>query len=182
MRYAKIIILRNLFVTCLRIRRSNAKRLVSIVKPTFAVFVKYEFWFHYTRALKNNNIPILSISSIFRSNQLFFKPYGGFYRGYSNTFSFFFVQNEESLGLLRSIGIQQCTLAGDTRFDRVLPGRKARRRDANRQQILRTIRKPLWWAVAGPKTLMYWRRSSTRIRMKFIIAPHEISEQFYYGH
>jgi 3-deoxy-D-manno-octulosonic-acid transferase len=80
--------------------RANARHLVSLVKPALAVFVKYEYWLHYTQELKRNNVPILSISSIFRKDQLFFKPYGGFYRGYAILFYFFVKRNHRCSGQL----------------------------------------------------------------------------------
>src|SRR5688572_1106746 len=54
---------------------SNAKQVIAAANPTVAVFVKYEFWYHYSKELKRKNIPLISISSIFRERQLFFKPY-----------------------------------------------------------------------------------------------------------
>src|SRR5690606_25158942 len=59
---------------------ANAKRFVDLVNPELAIFVKYEFWHFYLSELSKRNIPVLSISSIFRAGQLFFKGYGGFYR------------------------------------------------------------------------------------------------------
>lgn len=156
---------------------SNARRLVSIVKPTFVVFVKYEFWFHYTRALKNRNITILSISSIFRSNQLFFKPFGGFYRKILQSFSHFFVQNEESLRLLRSVGIQQCTLAGDTRFDRVYQVVK-RGEELPLVSNFKNDQKTVVVGSCWSEDLDVLAPFINQNTMKFIIAPHEISEQF----
>ena len=32
--------------------RKNARKFVSIVKPRLALFIKYEFWFHFSRTLK----------------------------------------------------------------------------------------------------------------------------------
>lgn len=69
--------------------------------------------------LKKSGAYILSFSTIFRPDQLFFKPYGGFYRKMLSFFDHLYVQNDVSLQLLRGIGIEQCSLAGDTRFDRV---------------------------------------------------------------
>ena len=97
----------------------NAQQFIEITKPKLAIFVKYEFWYHYSLTLKNQNIPILSISSIFRNDQLFFKSYGTFYRSILKNFNYFFVQNDTSLQLLRSINLPNSVLAGDTRFDRV---------------------------------------------------------------
>lgn len=98
---------------------ANAQRFIAIVKPSIAFFVKYEFWRNYLTELEKHQIPVISFSAIFRPNQLFFKPYGGFYRKVLTKFEHILVQNQESFDLLKSIDIQQVTLAGDTRFDRV---------------------------------------------------------------
>jgi 3-deoxy-D-manno-octulosonic-acid transferase len=85
--------------------QKNAQKFISTTRPILAIFIKYEFWVHYTRELAARKITTLSVSSIFRESQLFFQPYGGFYRNILKNFSFFYVQNDESLKLLRSIGI-----------------------------------------------------------------------------
>jgi 3-deoxy-D-manno-octulosonic-acid transferase len=98
---------------------SNAAAFVRIIKPRIVFFIKYEFWFNYLRELRKSGVYIFSFSTIFRPGQVFFKWYGGFYRKLLTYFDHIFVQNEESLRLLKSIQITQCSLAGDTRFDRV---------------------------------------------------------------
>jgi 3-deoxy-D-manno-octulosonic-acid transferase len=98
---------------------SNAKRFIDIVKPEKAFFIKYEFWYFFLRELKRNNIPTYLFSTIFRENQIFFKPYGGLWRKMLSCFEHLFVQDDESIRLLKSIGVDNCSKAGDTRFDRV---------------------------------------------------------------
>jgi 3-deoxy-D-manno-octulosonic-acid transferase len=98
---------------------SNAAAFVKILKPQIVFFIKYEFWFNYLRELRMSNAFIFSFSAIFRPGQVFFKPYGGFYRRLLTYFDHILVQNEESVELLRGVGISGCSLAGDTRFDRV---------------------------------------------------------------
>lgn len=97
----------------------NAKDFVEIIKPEITFFIKYEFWYNHLVALKNSGSHILSFSTIFRADQVFFKSYGGFYRKMLRYFDHLFVQNEESLKLMQQINISACSLAGDTRFDRV---------------------------------------------------------------
>lgn len=97
----------------------NARQFVQLVNPKIAFFIKYEFWYNYLRELKAAHVAVISFSAIFRPNQLFFKPYGSFYRNMLGYFDHFLVQNQESVDLLDSIGIASVTLAGDTRFDRV---------------------------------------------------------------
>jgi len=99
--------------------KSNARRFVRLVKPRLALFIKYEFWFHYSRTLRKNRIPLISISSIFRPHQFFFRKTGSFNRRILKNITRFFVQNHESVELLKSINLYNVTLSGDTRFDRV---------------------------------------------------------------
>lgn len=100
--------------------RKNAERFIEISKPKLAIFVKYEFWHYYLQTLKSNSIPLLLISAVFRPDQLFFKKQGEFFKKDLECFQYFFVQNQDSLQLLNSIGIHNVVLSGDTRFDRVV--------------------------------------------------------------
>ncbi len=100
--------------------RLNARRFLRLVRPVAAVFIKYEFWYNYLHILKHRNVPLYSVSSIFRPNQIFFRWYGRQYAHVLKCFTHFFVQNEVSRELLASIGIKSVTVSGDTRFDRVL--------------------------------------------------------------
>lgn len=98
---------------------ANARRFVALVKPKVAIFVKYEIWPNYLKVLEENSIPVVLISAIFKKRQVYFKGYGGFMRQALRKVSCIFVQNTESEELLRSIGISDITVSGDTRFDRV---------------------------------------------------------------
>lgn len=99
----------------------NARAFLNIVKPSLILFIKYEFWHFYLHEAKKRNIPLLLVSGIFRKEQPFFKPYGYFHRNMLRCFTHFFVQNKESVSLLKSIGItKNVSLSGDTRFDRVI--------------------------------------------------------------
>ncbi|WP_010664220.1 3-deoxy-D-manno-octulosonic acid transferase [Marinilabilia salmonicolor] len=99
--------------------RHNARRLLSVVKPESAFFVKYEFWPNLFGELARCNVPLYSISSIFRENQLFFKWYGKWFQESLNAVTRFYVQDETSGKLLQQIGFKNYEVAGDTRFDRV---------------------------------------------------------------
>jgi 3-deoxy-D-manno-octulosonic-acid transferase len=97
----------------------NAKKWVKTLKPDLALFVKYEFWPNMLLALQKQEIPTLYFSSIFRENQHFFKWYGSWFKKILQNIPFIFVQQQKSIDLLNSIGIKNCAIAGDTRFDRV---------------------------------------------------------------
>lgn len=98
----------------------NAFRFISAVNPELVIFVKYEFWDNYISVLSKKGIPLYLVSGIFRRGQHFFKWYGGFFRKILFRFSHIFVQDPESAELLSGIGIKNVTVAGDTRFDRVM--------------------------------------------------------------
>lgn len=99
---------------------SNTKQFLQIVKPHLVFFIKYEFWFNYLNELKKSNTPTYLISGIFRPNQHFFKWYGGWFRKQLQAFDHFFLQNQTSSNLLKTINFNNTSIAGDTRFDRVI--------------------------------------------------------------
>jgi 3-deoxy-D-manno-octulosonic-acid transferase len=99
--------------------RKNAKCFVELIKPQLVVFVKYEYWYHHLSAVAFHHIPLVVVSAIFRKDQLFFKWYGKFYKQILFLFRQIFVQDENSLQLLKENNIHHCSLGGDTRFDRV---------------------------------------------------------------
>ncbi len=97
----------------------NAKKLIKNFNIKAAFFVKYDFWFNYMKVLKKNNIPLYYISALLHPNHYFFKFYSSWFRKQLRNVSHFFVQNDETAKLLKNIGIENTTVTGDTRFDRV---------------------------------------------------------------
>jgi 3-deoxy-D-manno-octulosonic-acid transferase len=156
----------------------NAVRFISLIKPAMAIFVKYEFWYHYLNQLQKNHVPVYLISGIFRPGQVFFRWYGKWFRKMLGYFDHLFVQNRESLALLQGISVNNVTLAGDTRFDRV-------------QQIAASTREiPLAARFKGDRACVVagstWPGDENILiryinscdePVKFIIAPHEIHEE-----
>lgn len=99
----------------------NAQDFVRIVNPSVAVFIKYEYWYYFLRELNKRSVPTLMVSAIFRETQLFFHPFGAFYRRALRWISYYFVQDEKSKQLLdEEVGIKTAEITGDTRFDRVI--------------------------------------------------------------
>lgn len=58
----------------------NVRRFFKIIHPEMAFFIKYEFWWNYMTYMKKHDIPVYSVSSIFRPQQVFFRWYGNSYR------------------------------------------------------------------------------------------------------
>lgn len=157
----------------------NVQKFIEIVKPSVVFFVKYEFWRNYLTELEKHHIPVISFSAIFRPNQLFFKSYGGFYREILTKFKHILVQNQESFDLLKSIDIQQITLAGDTRFDRVKQIVDAKKEiqvaenfKANRQVFMVGSA----WQTDMEVLIPLMNLLKNDSNLTFVIAPHEIHQ------
>ena len=101
--------------------RANSKKFINAISPALVLWVKYEYWYYYLHELKRQEIPVLLISGIFRESQPFFKWYGTLWRKMLGCFTYFFVQNPSSKDLLaKLVDPAQVSVAGDTRFDRVI--------------------------------------------------------------
>jgi len=98
----------------------NARRFIQIFRPKLAVFIKYEYWYNYSKELSKNKIPLFFISAIFRPNQYFFRPGSRWFRHQLQKVAWFQVQDKASADLLNKIHIYHHQVGGDTRFDRVL--------------------------------------------------------------
>lgn len=156
--------------------KKNAEKFISIAKPELAIFVKYEFWYHHLKTIYDKKIPLLLASAIFRNEQLFFKPYGGFYRNMLRFFHWIFVQDEASVRLLKMHNITRCSTGGDTRFDRVA----AIAAEATGVYFVDEFAKNSNVIVAGST----WPGDEALLaqlikeyeNVKLIIAPHEIND------
>lgn len=156
----------------------HAKKWMDILKPALVLWVKYEYWHYYLLEIKRRNIPLLMVSGIYRSSQVFFKWYGGFYKNVLNCFTHFFVQNEDSKEHLQKIiPADKITVTGDTRCDRVIniaenfteiPGIAAFCEDA------KVIVAGSTWEDDEAEWTHFVRQYP---EIKFIIAPHEIDEE-----
>lgn len=154
----------------------NATLFLELVNPTFAVFTKYEYWYYYFEGLHRRGIPLFLIASIFRPEQIFFQDYGGFFRKILSYVTYFFVQNEESVRLLKEYGIRNAGLAGDTRFDRVIDLPKQRKvvpLISDFVGISPTLVAGSTWPE-DEKLLEELLRQFTAY--KLILAPHEVDE------
>lgn len=156
---------------------SNAKRFVKIVNPRIVFFIKYEFWYNYLIELKKNGSYILSFSSIFRPGQVFFKSYGGFFRRMLESFNHIFVQNPQSIELLHGAGITSCSIAGDTRFDRVKTiadnARDLPEIALFRDEKICMVAGSVW---AADMQVLIPVLNGSKGKLKAIIAPHEIKK------
>jgi 3-deoxy-D-manno-octulosonic-acid transferase len=156
----------------------NANRFLGIVDPAFAAFIKYEYWFNYMKMLNRKGIPLIVISAIFRPGQRFFRWWGGWQREMLSNTSHFFVQNKSSEKLLKNVGINQVTLSGDTRFDRVYEVARQKKpfplieKFGEGHKIL--LAGSTW--PQDEEVISSFIRSQPK-GVKFIFAPHEVHDQ-----
>lgn len=154
----------------------NAKAFIDIVNPKAAFFVKYEFWFNYMKVLKTKKIPLYIVSGIFRRDQYFFKTYGKWFSRQLKSIEHFFVQNEQSKLLLKSIDIEQVSICGDTRFDRVVRISSNPLKLENVKNFTENssviIGGSTWLEDEKIISKAYFKYEN----VKFIIVPHEVNE------
>ncbi|WP_432412708.1 3-deoxy-D-manno-octulosonic acid transferase [Rasiella sp. SM2506] len=154
--------------------RASARKFVELVHPTVAFFVKYEFWPNYLFQLKKQGVHALLISGVFRENQVFFKSYGSFMRNALQSFNHIFVQTKSSEVLLKKIGMNQVSVSGDTRFDRV----SHQIEQDNSLEFMEAFKGDSLCVVCGSTwpedetVLLPFINSSKNI--KFVIAPHKM--------
>ncbi len=154
----------------------NMARFIDYHKPKAAYFVKYEIWHNCFEQLFCRKIPLYLVSAIFRENQVYFKPFGGWFRSTLRKITHIYTQDENSQELLDQIGVSNTTCAGDTRFDRVLSLAESAKNDA----VLTRF-------CAGGNVLVggsTWAEDERILEQvldetpdwKLLLAPHEINE------
>jgi len=156
----------------------NAGTFIQIIRPEFAIFIKYEFWYFYLQKLAKNKIPVYLISAIFRKDQVFFKWYGWWFRKNLRVFSRMFVQDILSETLLAKAHFQHITLSGDTRFDRVAAIAAAKSEISYASAF--TMNKNCMvagstWPADEELLSGFFNNEISSLRL--IIAPHEIGEK-----
>lgn len=160
----------------------RVKRFLQLANPSVAIFIKYEFWSNYLHALKRSGVPVYLVSAIFRREQVFFRWYGSSYRKVLHCFTHLFVQDESSAELLAEYGVRNVSVAGDTRFDRVLDVQRGSR-------ALPVVERFVGEGEGAKPTVLVagssWQQDedvyipyfNEHPEMKLIIAPHEIHRE-----
>ncbi|MFA7687581.1 MAG: glycosyltransferase N-terminal domain-containing protein [Moheibacter sp.] len=157
----------------------NAKQLIKILHPEVLILVKYEYWYNLLKRLQKKDIPVLVISAVIKENNLFFRPFGSWFRKIIAGIEHFFVQDNDSKNLLESIGIEKVTVSGDTRFDRVKEIREANAR----VEFIEKFKGNSKLIVAGStwpddeEILVKFINKKLPNDWKLIFAPHNIKEK-----
>jgi 3-deoxy-D-manno-octulosonic-acid transferase len=156
---------------------SNAKDFLSLVQPKVAFFVKYEIWHAFFKQLHKGKIPTYLVSAIFRPSQIYFKPWGKWARKSLQNTTHIFTQDAESAKLLSGIEISQVSIAGDTRFDRVLEIAGQSKSDEKLAQFSQGH-----FTIVGGSTwpedeALLFKLAESHPDIRLIIAPHETDKK-----
>lgn len=157
-------------------KKRNATRFLNAVKPKMAVFVKYEFWYHFLSQLQQRQIPTFAISAHFRKDQHYFKWFGKKQLEVLKKLNHIFVQDPNSLQLLQQHGFNNASVSGDTRFDRVYDTAQA----AEQLALVEEFKNGNKLFVAGScwppeEKLLGPFVNAKPMGMKFVYAPHDVS-------
>lgn len=156
--------------------KKNAKRFLNLVHPELTVFVKYDIWPTFLNELKQRELKAILISAVFRKEHSFFKWYGKQTRAALFAFDHIFTQNESSKKLLKTIGYTNCSVSGDTRFDRVTN----QLLQNNTLDFIEDFKQDAMCIVIGSswpedeKLIVNYINKNKNKAVKFIIAPHNI--------
>ncbi|HEU4718533.1 MAG TPA: glycosyltransferase N-terminal domain-containing protein [Bacteroidia bacterium] len=160
--------------------KKNARRFIASAKPSVAFFIKYEFWLNYLDELAQKNIPHFLVSAVFRNDQVFFRPWGRIFFRALQDYTWIFTQNADSDALLKNNRLANSSVAGDTRFDRVIEIASAEKDipvaaafSSNSNVIVAGSTWPQDEMLLLPCLAEDLRHGT----WKLIIAPHELSEE-----
>lgn len=162
-------------------KKRNVKIFLGLIQPKMVIFIKYEFWYNFVNQLYNRSVPVYIVSAVFRPKQAFFRWYGKTMQKVLHMYKRLYVQDTNSETLLKSIGITNVEVCGDTRFDRVIDVCKQSENivliDKFSDQAKVTNHKILVAGSSWPKDedvfITYFNATPN---LKLIIAPHEIDE------
>jgi 3-deoxy-D-manno-octulosonic-acid transferase len=154
----------------------NVRNFLTALDPKLVLWIKYDYWYHFLHQLNERQTPVILVSALFHRKMAFFKWYGPLYTKMLHLFTWLFVQDESSEKRLRSIGIQNVTVSGDTRFDRVIDIAE----HFMEVPMIREFIGDRKVVVAGSswpedeEELDHY--ANTHPEMRFIIAPHEVDD------
>jgi 3-deoxy-D-manno-octulosonic-acid transferase len=156
--------------------RRNAKQFLQIANPELVIFIKYEFWYHFLTQTKIRKAKLILVSAIFRSEQLFFKWYGSWYKKMLKNFDHIFVQDANSFDLMLEISMEHIRIAGDTRFDRVAQIAS----EAKKNELTERFTSGRFTYIFGStwekdEDIIIEYINNCKLDVCYIIAPHEIN-------
>ena len=154
----------------------NALKWISSIRPDMAVFVKYDLWPGYLKALQAQDIPCMLISAHWTPGGLFNSRNIPPTKSLLQKFKRIFLQKDDHLDYFRQRGFSNLSVAGDTRIDRSLelPAETKSRIPAELAAIgpFDLVAGSTW--AADEKLIT---EAIHQLNLKALIAPHDVSEE-----
>lgn len=155
----------------------SVNRFLDIAHPEISIFIKYEFWLNMLSAMRSRSMRVFLVSAIFRSDSLFFRPWGELWRVALDTYETIFVQDDASQKLLAELRYDNVIVSGDTRFDRVAQIAK----NCQKIEVIEQFKGNSRLFVAGSTHAadeeILFSLIEANPDVKFVVAPHDIDRE-----
>ena len=151
----------------------NAKKLVEILNPRFAVFIKSEIWPNYINELKKGDIKFFLVNYVYdRYNSRIF-------REILKKYTKIFTQDDNSERELKKMKVDNTLYIGNLKFNRAKLQKKEKYINEKLINYLGHDKCIVFGSTWGRDEEIIFDYMSEEINknMKYIIAPHEVSEK-----
>tara|TARA_B100000886_G_scaffold140378_1_gene95007 strand:+ start:10965 stop:12179 length:1215 start_codon:yes stop_codon:yes gene_type:complete len=151
----------------------NAKKLIKILNPRFAVFIKSEIWPNYINELKKGDIKFYLVNYVYdRYNSRIFKE---ILKKYTKIFT----QDDNSEREMKKMKVDNTLYIGNLKFNRAILQKKEKYINKKLVNYLGDDKCIVFGSTWGRDEEIIFDYISEEINknMKYIIAPHEVSEK-----
>lgn len=154
----------------------NAAKWIEGIQPDIAVFVKYDLWPGYLKALDKRKIPTVLISAHWTPGGLLNSRNIPPTRSLLRKFSQIFLQQKNHLAYFRQKGFENISVAGDTRIDRCLElPSETNARLPSELKLLTSFDLVAGSTWALDEKLII--EATKALNLRVLIAPHDVSPE-----
>lgn len=159
--------------------RSNARRFIKALNPQKAIFIISEYWINYLTELRKRHTPTFFVSMLVPDTHYLLKWYARPIRQALKAVKTFMVINEETKRNMNRMGFTNCQQEGDPLFDNALLIASTDYRNQIVEQFCETASEVfVGGSINDINDLNIITGFANRQpKLKFIIAPHEISKE-----
>ncbi len=157
--------------------RSNAKKLVAILKPHILLLMRYDFWPNHLLEAKKYGAKLILAAAVLQENAQYFKPViKGFYTSIFHLFDHIYtIAAKDTLAFREIFMCKQTETAGDPRFDQVI----LRSKNPGRIAHIKPFFENKTVLVAGSVwdkdcTLLLSAWQELAVQPSLILVPHEV--------
>ncbi len=158
--------------------KRQANKFVKIINPKVALFIKYELWWHYVTALQTKNIPTFLACMHVPVNKQWNNIYKKIYINMLGKLTHIFVQDEYTQNWCAQNKIYNTTVAGDTRYQRVIANAAMDFEDSKLDLFIAGATTVLIAGSTWPQDddlLLEWLQLQSG-KTKLVLVPHEVNK------